>query len=117
MAFDKSQPNAQWKTILPNWRDVGLDWSNSLSLNTGISDGDASNSRLLTQLILQPTNTDPKKLQVDLSRDLPSVGEALAVMAGCTLLKSMLDAPFVMFWVRIISYDGTRCHLWKVCAS
>ncbi|KAF1852112.1 uncharacterized protein K460DRAFT_373966 [Cucurbitaria berberidis CBS 394.84] len=98
MAYIKSQPNATYVENLNNWRDIGYDWSNSLSLNTGIVDGAASNSRLLTQLILTPSNPDPKDLHVDLSPALPSVGEALAVMSGCTLLKSMLDAPFVPFW-------------------
>ena len=88
MAYSKHHPDAQWITSVPNWRDIGFDWSNALSLQTGIMDGDASNSRLLTQLMLNPTNTDPDKFQVDLSPALPSMGEALAVMSGCTLLKS-----------------------------
>jgi hypothetical protein len=100
MEYKKHHPDAQWKTSVPNWRDIGFDWSNSLSLQTGLVDGEASNSRLLTQLMLNPTNTDPENFQVDLSPALPSMGEALAVMSGCTLLKSMMDAPFVMFWVR-----------------
>ena len=99
MAYIKSDPTAEYVENVVNWRDIGFDWSNSLSLNTGLVDADASNSRLLTQLILNPSNPDPKNLQVDLSPALPSVGEALAVMSGCTLLKSMLDAPFVMSWV------------------
>jgi hypothetical protein len=100
MTFQKHHPEAQWKTSIPNWKDIGFDWSNSLSLQTGLVDGDASNSRLLTQLMLNPTNTDADNFQVDLSDTLPSMGEALAVMSGCTLLKSMMDAPFIMSWVR-----------------
>jgi hypothetical protein len=100
MAYSKLNPGTQWKRNVANWRDIGTDWSNSLSLNTGLVDGDASNSRLLTQLMLRPTNPDPKNLEVDLSTTLPSMGEALAVMAGCTLLKAMVDAPYTMFWVR-----------------
>jgi hypothetical protein len=34
-----------------------------------------------------------------LSKALPSLGEAVAVLSASTLLKSMVDAPFVMFWV------------------
>jgi hypothetical protein len=100
MTFQKHHPEAQWKTSIPNWKDIGFDWSNSLSLQTGLVDGDASNSRLLTQLMLNPANTDADNFQVDLSDTLPSMGEALAVMSGCTLLKSMMDAPFIMSWVR-----------------
>ncbi|KAI4639209.1 hypothetical protein J4E93_009387 [Alternaria ventricosa] len=81
-----------------NWRDIGTDWANSLSLGTGLMDANASTSRLLTQLVLKPTNPDPENLQVDLSNAIPSLGEALAVLAGCTLLLSMVDTPFVTFW-------------------
>lgn len=98
MAYIKSKPDAPSKLRLPNWRDIGFDWSNSLSLNTGVMDGAASNSRLLTQLMLKPSESEVNNLQVDLSTSLPSVAEALAVMSGCTLLKGTLDAPFVMFW-------------------
>lgn len=100
MEFIKHHPDAKWITSIVNWRDIGFDWSNSLSLNTGIADGDASNSRLLMQLILKPTKNDPEDYEVDLNPALPSMGEALAVMSGCTLLKSTIDAPYVTFWVR-----------------
>ncbi|KAF2222448.1 hypothetical protein BDZ85DRAFT_200185 [Elsinoe ampelina] len=68
-----------------DWFDIALEWGNSLSLNTGISDGKASNSRLLMQLLLGSGQ---------LSKALPSVAEALAVMAGSTLLFSSFDSPF-----------------------
>jgi len=96
-----------------NWRDIGTDWSNSLSLGTGLMDANASTSRLLTQLVLKPTNPDPENLQVDLSNAIPSLGEALAVLAGCTLLLSMVDTPFVTFWVRI----SFIFHCWNLAAS
>jgi hypothetical protein len=81
-----------------NWRDIGTDWANSLSLGTGLMDANASTSRLLTQLILKPTN--PEK--IELSKALPSLAEALAVLSGCTLLLSMVDTPFVTFWVHYV---------------
>ncbi|KAF1831557.1 hypothetical protein BDW02DRAFT_600681 [Decorospora gaudefroyi] len=98
MAYIKSEPEAQLTQPVANWRDIGFDWANSLSLGVGLMDANASTSRLLTQLILKPTNADPDNFQVDLSPALPSLGEALAVLSGCTLLLSMLDTPFVMFW-------------------
>lgn len=94
MQYSKRHPDSEWVTDIPNWKDIGTDWANSLSLNTGISDANASNSRLLMQLMLKPTNTEPENFEVDLSPVLPSMGEALAVMSGCTLLQSMTDAPF-----------------------
>jgi hypothetical protein len=114
MAYIKSQPDALRHISIADWRDIGTDWSNSLSLNTGIMDGNASNSRLLTQLMLMPKNPDPKALQVDLSQALPSMAEALAVMSGCTLLKAMLDAPFVMFWVSRMSFVTISSCIWML---
>ncbi|CAN9431250.1 unnamed protein product [Alternaria alternata] len=81
-----------------NWRDIGTDWANSLSLGTGLMDANASTSRLLTQLILKPSDPAPESFKVDLSDAIPSIGEAIAVLAGCTLLLSMIDTPFVTFW-------------------
>ncbi|KAF2201942.1 hypothetical protein GQ43DRAFT_16992 [Delitschia confertaspora ATCC 74209] len=93
-AYIKSYTNATGVAKVPDWRDVGFDWANSLSLNTGIMDGAASNSRLLTQLMLQKDASG----EYDLSLALPSPAEALAVMSGCTLLMSAQDSPFVDFW-------------------
>lgn len=96
LAYIKSYTNATKVQSVTDWYPIGFDWSNSLSLNTGIMDADASNSRLLTQLMLFP---DENTGEIDLSPALPSMAEALAVMSGCTLLKSTMDAPFVTFWV------------------
>lgn len=96
MAYIKRDPGAQTRAGIPNWRDIGFDWSNSLSLQTGIMDGKASNSRILSQMMLNPTNPDPKNLKVDLSPALPSMGEALAVLAGCTMLLSTYILSFVV---------------------
>lgn len=80
-----------------DWFDIALDWGNSLSLNTGISDGKASNSRLLMQLLLDSPQLSPS---------LPSVGEAIAVMAGSTLLFSAYDSPFnTELWVSLFRYS------------
>lgn len=80
MAYIKNYPNATEGVGIPDWRDVGYDWANSMSLNTGIMEGNASNSRLLTQLMI----TKNKKEELDLNPALPSMAEALAVMSGCT---------------------------------
>jgi len=96
MAYIKRDPGAQIRAGIPNWRDIGFDWSNSLSLQTGIMDGKASNSRILSQMMLNPTNPDPQNLKVDLSPALPSMGEALAVLAGCTMLLSTYILSFVV---------------------
>ncbi|KAF2730487.1 hypothetical protein EJ04DRAFT_545705 [Polyplosphaeria fusca] len=94
MQYIKSMNNATAVNNTPNWRDIGFDWSNSMSLNTGIMDANASNSRLLTQLLLQKGDNG----DFDLNPALPSPAEALAVMSGCTILMAAQDSPFVEFW-------------------
>ncbi|KAI4723474.1 hypothetical protein E4T48_00104 [Aureobasidium sp. EXF-10727] len=76
-------------TISKDWPSIGTEWSNSLSLNDGILDGQAANARLLTELIVSGTS---------LPLDRPSIAEALAVLASSTLLMSWQDAPFTQFW-------------------
>ena len=89
LAYGRSEPKAPNGVWLPDWVSVASVWGTALSLNAGITDGKASNARLLTQLI-------PKSNQLELS--LPSISEALAVLAGCTLLLSSLDSPFIHYW-------------------
>lgn len=78
-----------------NWKNVAGEWARSLSLNSGITDGRASNARLLMQFL--PT-LDPRTKTYSLDPKLPSVGEALAVLAGSTLLLGSRNAPFVQFF-------------------
>ncbi|KAK2794883.1 hypothetical protein FQN51_000626 [Onygenales sp. PD_10] len=77
-----------WKQ---SWEDFSFEWANSLSLGAGISDGRASNARLLSQYMLhfdRETNTST------LNPSLPSTAEALAVMASSTLMMASEDATF-----------------------
>ncbi|KAI4237703.1 MAG: hypothetical protein LQ349_001645 [Xanthoria aureola] len=89
LAYGKSYENATDGVIKKDWAAVATDWSLALSLNNGISDGAASNARLLSQLIPTSQALDPS---------LPSIAEALAVLSGSTLLLSSTDSPFIHFW-------------------
>ena len=89
LAYGKSYPNATNGIRSRDWVNVAVEWAFSLSLNAGITDGQAANARLLTQLI--PTTNS-------LDTSLPSIAEALAVLAGDTLLISSSDSPFIHFW-------------------
>lgn len=91
MPYQDSHPDAPTGLWDPNWRDVASEWANSLALGAGISDGNASNSRLLTQMI--PVY-DNESHSASLNPSLPSIGEALAVLSGGNLLLSSLWAPF-----------------------
>ncbi|MCJ1425910.1 hypothetical protein MMC29_003811 [Sticta canariensis] len=89
LSYHRSDTNATNGILDYDWINIAISWITALSLNTGISDGQASNSRLLTQLILANPALNPS---------LPSIAEALAELAGCTLLLSTLDSPFIHYW-------------------
>ena len=89
LAYGHSEPNAPVGKWLPDWVNVGSEWASSISLGDGIFDGDSSNARLLTQLIPSSPALDPS---------LPSISEALAVLAGNSLLLSGLNSPFIHYW-------------------
>ncbi|OQO09097.1 hypothetical protein B0A48_05988 [Cryoendolithus antarcticus] len=72
-----------------DWPNIASMWIKSISLDGGLVDANGSNSRLLNQLVT---------LDSKLNLALPSISEALAVMAGYTLLQSTKDTPFVEFW-------------------
>lgn len=79
MAYINSNSSEPENVAVVDWRDIGFDWSNSMSLGAGINDAAASNARLLTQLMLKENDRG----EYDLSPSLPSPAEALAVMSGC----------------------------------
>lgn len=106
MRYNKRHPDPVWDaagTSTPvslEWKNIASEWGNSLALNHGVDDGDSSNARLLTQLILSGP---------ELNAALPSVAEALAVMAGCTLLMSAEDSSFTYGpWVCSLILD--KCN-------
>ena len=89
LAYIKSEPTAPHGVWNRDWVSVIGEWGLSLSLNAGIVNENGANARLLTQLI--PTSES-------LDTSLPSISEALAVLAGGTLVLSSLDSPFVHWW-------------------
>ena len=89
LAYSRSQPSATSGVYDENWRDVAAQWAIAVSLGAGVNDADASNARLLSQFIPTERSLSPK---------LPSIAEALAVMASCTLLMGTSDAPLIHYW-------------------
>ena len=82
--------------VVPNkdWKDIGVEWLRAVALTSGITDADASAARILTQMIPAYTNTTDTVL----SPTHPSIGEALCVLSGYTLLLASDAAPFVHYW-------------------
>ncbi|KAL9615844.1 MAG: hypothetical protein Q9160_009216 [Pyrenula sp. 1 TL-2023] len=93
--YIKSKPDAPTHVVEKSWKDVGSEWIKSIDLNNGVSDSNASIARLITEMIPvfdNETNT------VEVSSSTPTIGEALGVLAACTLLLSSADAPFIHYW-------------------
>ena len=90
LAYEYRDRKATNGVVNNDWAaGIGPMWARALSLNTGLNDENASNSRLLSQFIPTQPMLDPS---------LPSIAEALAVLAGCTLMLSTIDTPFIHFW-------------------
>lgn len=94
-SYHKSDLTAPNGGLSKDWVNIAVSWIMAVNLNDGLNDGKSSNARLLTQLM--PTG-------FNLDRTTPSMSEALAVMAGCTLILSGLGSPFVHFW----NYTGAN---------
>ena len=86
LTYSKSEPKAPNGFWVKDWKDVASEWGIGLSLDSGVTDGRSAISRQLTQMIPVTNALDP---------ELPSISEALAVLAGCTLVLSSLGSPFV----------------------
>ncbi|KAF7719360.1 Uncharacterized protein PECH_004854 [Penicillium ucsense] len=95
LRYDRFHNDFVEGTWQPDWKNVADVWASALSLGSGITDGQASNERLLMQLM---PAYDPATNTYSLNSSLPTVGEALAVMAGSTLILSSQDSPFVHYY-------------------
>ena len=90
-------------TLSRLWPQVGWGWGTAISLGDGLLDAKASSSRLLSQLTLTSRQ--------GLDKTKPSMAEALAVLAGNTLLLSGADAPFVeIFNYTTLPPEGVYQH-------
>lgn len=72
-----------------DWKYYAQQWVLSLSLSSGLQNGNSSVSRILTECAL----SSPQ-----LNTSLPSLAEGLAALLANTLVTSALDTPFVHYW-------------------
>ncbi|KAK8089448.1 hypothetical protein PG997_004409 [Apiospora hydei] len=79
--------------ISPNmstdWRNVADQWRLSMDINGGVQNNNASNARIFTNLILR---------EPALSTTLPSMAEAISVLASSTLIVGSKQSTFQHFW-------------------
>lgn len=88
-------PDAPLMTYDPEWANLANEWAKSVNLADGLTGGKSSNARLLTQLT---PPFDSKTDKASLLPNLPSIAEALATLAGSTLLLATKHSPFTHFW-------------------
>ncbi|KAH9906695.1 hypothetical protein F4778DRAFT_722958 [Xylariomycetidae sp. FL2044] len=107
--YARQYPDAPIAAPAGDWRNLADQWRLSMDLNGGVQNNNASNARILTNLILTTnttttgtgaTDTDPAPPRRDPRRDprLPSMAEALAVLASSTLVVGSLDTTYQSFW-------------------
>ncbi|KAI0838745.1 hypothetical protein F5Y06DRAFT_43203 [Hypoxylon sp. FL0890] len=72
-----------------DWRNLADQWRLSMDLNGGVQNNNASNARIMTNLILGSPALDPH---------MPSMAEALAVLASSTLVAGTLGSTYRMVW-------------------
>lgn len=94
--YEKSYPDAPVGNWEPDWKNVASEWAKSLALTHGFSDGNSANARLLMQLI--PEYNNETSDAASLNPFMPSIGEALGVLSGCSLMLSSQRSPFVHHW-------------------
>lgn len=95
MPYNHYRSDANAGVWEPNWKDIGSEWIKAVALTQGVSNSNASIARLITQMI---PPFDNETNHASLKESIPTIGEALGVLAGCTLLLASRDAPFVHFW-------------------
>ncbi|CAJ2503111.1 Uu.00g105050.m01.CDS01 [Anthostomella pinea] len=72
-----------------DWKNVAQLWALSINLNAGTENSNASNARILTDLILNSPRLDPL---------LPSMAEALAVLASSSIVSGSLQTTYRAKW-------------------
>ncbi|ROT41130.1 hypothetical protein SODALDRAFT_291665 [Sodiomyces alkalinus F11] len=82
-------PDVTWSIPNADWANLADQWRLSMDLNGGTYNVNASNARILSQLVLSHPS---------LNAALPSIAEALAVLSSSTLSIASLSTPFVHYW-------------------
>ncbi|KAI1850744.1 hypothetical protein JX266_004026 [Neoarthrinium moseri] len=88
VAYERSAPGLP---VAPSvdWKNMADQWRLSMDLNGGVSNNNASNARILTNLILESPRLPPM---------LPSMAEGLAVLASSTLIIGSVGTTYRPYW-------------------
>ena len=94
-AYRQKEPDIPVLNEDPDWAILASEWAKSINLADGLTDGKSSNARLLS-LLVPPFNSETK--EAHLLPNQPSIAEALATLAGSTLLLSTEHSQFTHAW-------------------
>lgn len=100
--INKTEKALPMMTSSADYESVSVEWVKAVGLTSGLNDGNASAERVLSQLVPAYSNGT----ETVLSPNLPSLAEALCVLASYTLLLSSTDSPFVHYWDYAYSEGG-----------
>ncbi|KAJ5587733.1 uncharacterized protein N7459_003498 [Penicillium hispanicum] len=95
LQYNRQHPSFAEGVWSVDWKNIASEWASALNLGSGITNDQASNERLLMQMM--PRHNAAQNTY-SLDPHLPSIAEALAVMAGSTLILSTRASPFVQGW-------------------
>ncbi len=73
----------------PDWRFLINQWQLSMNINSGVSDSNASNARVLTEFVLREPSLNTRQ---------PSVAEAMAVYASSALAIGTVETTYRHYW-------------------
>jgi len=109
LSYRNTVPDTPAFTKSTGYRDVAAQLLTSLALNTGVSNANASSTRLLSQLMPIFGNNETK---FTLSPVMPSLAEALAVISGSEYFHpySSLTIVRTHYGSRVIGFDSIK-HL------
>ncbi|PWY63096.1 hypothetical protein BO83DRAFT_441644 [Aspergillus eucalypticola CBS 122712] len=95
LQYNRIHRNTSEDQYLINWKSVAWEWADTVTLASGIQGDDAAIERTLMELVPSFDNTTNSS---SLDPRLPSLSEALAVLAGSTALLGSQYSAFVPDW-------------------
>ncbi|KAL1960381.1 hypothetical protein VTO42DRAFT_8341 [Malbranchea cinnamomea] len=114
LAYHHQDPEAPPISWDPDWKNVGSEWAKSINLADGLTNGQSSNARLLTHFI---PPFDRTTNEAHLQDNLPSTAEALAALAGSTLLISTLGSQLKLGWPFETAYHPNGSYFEEFSAT
>ncbi|KAI1424132.1 hypothetical protein F5Y12DRAFT_472510 [Xylaria sp. FL1777] len=100
-AFERVSPEGTNLAPMPSgdWLNMANEWQLAIDLNGGAQNSNASNARVLTNLVIGKPELDPL---------LPSMAEGLAVLATSTLVTGSINTTFQPQWTHYEEVDDNN---------